>query len=103
MTTRSTLVLSRGNPKPDAIIEGDWKLVVNGPKAPTYDLYDLKADPAEAKDVAMGHPEIANRLYEKLQADTQAGFTRPGAEKLRDKKNAKAKITMASDVHESDI
>jgi arylsulfatase A-like enzyme len=105
-TSRSTLILSRGNPKPDAIIEGDWKLVANGPKAKTpYDLYDLKADPAEAKDVAKQHPEIAKRLQEKLAQDTQAGFTRAGAEKLRDKKNGKTdkQITLNQDVYESDI
>lgn len=86
-STRSTLVVSRGNPKPEAIIEGDWKLVVNGPKAPTpADLYNLKDDPAESKDVSMQHPEIAQSLSEKMAEATRAGFTRPGAERLREGK-----------------
>jgi arylsulfatase A-like enzyme len=112
-TTRTTLLVTGSKPAAEAIIEGDWKLVLDGARGGKKNtakkdafpgsLYNLKADPAEAKDVAKAHPEIAKRLYEKLVADSEAGFTRPGAEKLRDKKNAKAKITMASDVHESDI
>ncbi|MEN3940789.1 arylsulfatase [Prosthecobacter sp. SYSU 5D2] len=36
---------------------GDWKAVKNGPMSPT-ELYDLKTDLSESKDVAKDHPEL---------------------------------------------
>ncbi len=57
----------RGNDRePDwwprlAVREGDWKLVMNHDGS-RVELHDLVHDRAEAKDVAAGHPEVAERL-----------------------------------------
>ena len=40
---------------------GDWKAVRLGTKKP-IELYDLKADLAEAHDVAAEHPEVVQRF-----------------------------------------
>ncbi|HUQ72618.1 MAG TPA: arylsulfatase [Planctomycetaceae bacterium] len=40
-----------------AVRFGDWKAVKNGPKA-KVELYDLKTDAAESRDVAAKHPEV---------------------------------------------
>lgn len=82
---------------------GDWKLVerANAPEftavrnkrkgeqaakkkkaAPKKDeLYNLRDDPAETKDVAAKHPHIAARMKQALDAARDRGFTRPGAGK----------------------
>ncbi len=54
----------------EAVRHGDWKLQVadpvkkaDAPDAPfTPQLYDLKADVGEAKDVAADHPEVVKKL-----------------------------------------
>jgi arylsulfatase A-like enzyme len=67
-----------------AIREGRWKLVAGtgsgGRQAPRgkpfakpYQLYDLQLDLAEANDVAGDHPEIVERLTERLQRAIDAG------------------------------
>lgn len=68
---------------------GDWKLVTPGRGArinkstntelgndPKYQLYDLKTDPAERKNVAGENPEVVKQLVEKLNALKEAGRTR---------------------------
>jgi len=45
---------------------GDWKAVRHGLKKP-IELYDLKSDPAEAKDVAAQHPDVVRRFEEYLK------------------------------------
>jgi arylsulfatase A len=40
---------------------GDWKAVRNGKDGP-IELYDLKTDPGETRDVAAGHPGVVKRL-----------------------------------------
>jgi arylsulfatase A-like enzyme len=45
-----------------AAVEARWKWVQPGPAKGTPLLFDLEADPAEAKDVAALHPEEAERL-----------------------------------------
>ena len=83
-----------------ALREGDWKLVerVGAPKfehrnakkasvaakkaknAPQRDeLYNLREDPSETKDVAAAHPDIVRRLKAALVAARDQGATRPGA------------------------
>jgi arylsulfatase A len=45
---------------------GDWKAVRNGKNGP-IELYDLKADPGEKRDVAAGHPGVVKRFKEYLK------------------------------------
>jgi arylsulfatase A-like enzyme len=45
---------------------GDWKAVRHGLKKP-IELYDLKADPAEAHDVAAKHPDVVKRFEDYLR------------------------------------
>jgi arylsulfatase A-like enzyme len=44
-----------------AVRWGKWK-AVRPRAAPTWELYDLAADPGEAKDVAAGHPDVLARI-----------------------------------------
>ncbi len=90
-SARTSLMVSRGDPKPEAIIEGEWKLIrtgapkkagKNAAKTAGAELYNLKNDPAESQNVAAQHPDIVRKLQEKFAAQAAAGFTRPGAEKL---------------------
>jgi hypothetical protein len=46
-----------------AVREGKWKLLVNADGGGA-ELYDLAADPSEARDVAGDNPEIVQRLRE---------------------------------------
>ena len=80
-----------------AIRMGDWKLVerVGAPKfeprnakkaakkakaAGGHDeLYNLKADPAETKDVSAENPALVTQLKQALVLARDRGFTRPGA------------------------
>jgi arylsulfatase A-like enzyme len=67
-----------------AIRDGRWKLVAgNGsggrqqprgkPFQAPYQLFDLDSDLSETKDVAKQHPEIVQRLTEKLEGMRQRG------------------------------
>jgi arylsulfatase A-like enzyme len=73
------------------IREGNWKLelglgsggfsmpdeVTPAPDGPKGQLYDLRADPGELRNVWSEHPEIVERLTAKLKAAQSAGRTRP--------------------------
>jgi arylsulfatase A len=82
-----------------AIRMGDWKLIERT-GAPQFEhrnekkakkaaaaaaaarrdeLYNLKADPGETKDVAAEHPDLVAKLKAKLVEARDRGFTRPGA------------------------
>ncbi len=48
-------------------IEGDWKLIL--PKdGENPELYDLKTDPHERKNLAGGNPDVVKRLAERIEA-----------------------------------
>ena len=51
-----------------AIREGDWKLLIGGPRE--Y-LYDLSKDKEEKQNLITDHPEIAKQLRSKLKSWTQ--------------------------------
>lgn len=50
-----------------AIREGKWKLLINR-NGTHAELYDLEADRKETRDLAKSHPEVTNRLSEKVLA-----------------------------------
>ena len=55
-----------------AIRFGDWKAVRNRPKGP-IELYDLKADAGENRDIASAHPDLvakAETLIRSARVDT---------------------------------
>ncbi|MDB6026055.1 MAG: N-acetylgalactosamine-6-sulfatase [Verrucomicrobiales bacterium] len=59
------------SPSNQAIRFGDWKAVKNAPGA-AVELYDLKSDAAEQKDVAAAHPDLvekAVRLMKQARVD----------------------------------
>jgi arylsulfatase A len=83
-----------------AIRSGDWKLVerVDAPKfehrnakkaaqaskkaksAPKHDeLYNLKSDPSETKDVSAEHPDLVAKLHRQLNEARERGQTRSAA------------------------
>ena len=47
--------------------DGDWKAVRPAPGRPV-EVYDLRADPGEAHDVARDHPDVADRLARLLDS-----------------------------------
>ncbi|MCB9913760.1 MAG: sulfatase-like hydrolase/transferase [Planctomycetes bacterium] len=51
------------------VVDGRWKLI----QAPTRELYDLRADPHEAHDLAAQHPEVVEALQRRLD-DLRAGM-----------------------------
>jgi arylsulfatase A-like enzyme len=53
-----------------AIRRGDWKLLRPTPNAP-YELYNLKDDPFEKKDLAQAEPRVFRELAQALQAQLQ--------------------------------
>lgn len=55
-----------------ALIRGDWKLLQNSPYSP-LELYNLKDDPQETKNVLRQNPKIANELGAALRAHIQRG------------------------------
>ena len=78
--------LSNRGRRSEAIRDGDWKLVVQHPKAPAgtfqnsqLELFHIASDPREETDVVAENPETTARLHQKLRAwyaDTQRTATR---------------------------
>ena len=54
-----------------ALRAGDWKIVAAG-KESGWELYDLKTDPTETKNVAKDHPEKVRELAAEWQKQTDA-------------------------------
>lgn len=49
-----------------AVRKGDWKLVSHGKNA-AWELYNLKLDPTETKNLITQQPEIASELEDEFQ------------------------------------
>jgi arylsulfatase A-like enzyme len=67
-----------------AVRDGDWKLYRN-PDGSRTELYDLRSDLTQLNNVAEKHPDVVNRLSEKLLAwakDLPEGPRDPGAGKV---------------------
>ncbi len=50
-----------------AIISGDYKLVIDGDKETGIELFDLKKDVGETKNLAETHPEIVKELQQQMR------------------------------------
>lgn len=73
-----------------AIRFGDWKAVKNGPSAPV-ELYDLKTDSAETKDLVKANPEMAAKAVALMKEAHVDDPNWPMAEK-RATENRKGKV-----------
>lgn len=73
-----------------AIRFGDWKAVKNGPSAPV-ELYDLKTDSAETKDLAKANPEMVAKAVALMKEAHVDDPNWPMAEK-RATENRKGKV-----------
>jgi arylsulfatase A len=69
-----------------ALRQGPWKLIERLPRSrrnqqtseeTTYQLYNLKNDPAEENDLVEQHPEIVQRLTQLLNTYRDQGYSRP--------------------------
>ena len=65
-----------------AIRRGDWKALRLKP-AEGLELYDLKTDPGEAKDMAAQHPEIVARIEEIMRASRTESNEWPSVQPLQ--------------------
>lgn len=52
---------------PRAILDNRYKLVVDGTRTSGRELFDVRADPAEKKNLIATHPEVASRLERELR------------------------------------
>jgi len=56
----------------EALISGDWKIIQDSPFAP-IELYNIKTDPLETKDLAKVYPDITKKLAKALRVNIQRG------------------------------
>lgn len=52
---------------PRAIVDNRYKLVVDGERGSGRELFDLRRDPAEKKNIIAAHPDVAARLEQQLR------------------------------------
>jgi arylsulfatase A-like enzyme len=62
-----------------AIRQGDWKLIVSLPNETKTELFNLREDPGETKNVTTDYPEKTDALRDLLQAYAKRGSSRPDA------------------------
>ena len=60
----------------EALIRGDWKLIQDSPFQP-LELYNLKSDPQESRNVILDEPVIARELAASLRKHIQNGGQTP--------------------------
>lgn len=80
----------KNNPERHAIIEGDYKLIANGPGV-SYSLFNLKQDPGEEKDLSKKEPakfDEMKALYKKTWESIEV-IEPYGGMKLRSGKTAR--------------
>lgn len=75
---RESLVHQSGNPNALAVRKGDWKYIPNeGKKKFGPELFNLKDDPTELKNLAAEKPELVKELAALLKSIQDAPATRP--------------------------
>jgi arylsulfatase A-like enzyme len=74
--TRREGGLAYGGKSYEALIRGEWKLLQNDPYSP-LELYNLKEDPQERKNVIQQNPRIARELQTALRLHVQRGGATP--------------------------
>ena len=74
--TRREGGLNYGGKAYHALRKGDWKLLQNSPYQP-LELYNLKMDPAESRDMAQTEPEILKEMNGLLMKYIQEGGKTP--------------------------
>jgi arylsulfatase A-like enzyme len=68
--------LAYGGKSYEAILRGDWKLLQNDSYSP-LELYNLKEDPQEMRNLASTHKKVFNELVAALRAHVQRGGATP--------------------------
>ena len=76
-------LINHGSAGRFAITEGDWKLIMPHRETKT-ELYNLKADPSEKKNIAAQHADVVRSLRERLTRIVATGRTTPGAPQSND-------------------
>ena len=68
--------LAYGGKSYEALIRGDWKLMQNNPYSP-LELYNLKDDPQETRNLASSEKKVFSELAAALRAQIQRGGSVP--------------------------
>jgi choline-sulfatase len=63
--------------RPRSIVSGQYKLIHNTKRNKGYELYDLRADPGEQRDLSKRQPDVFDRLKTELSAWERKVSNRP--------------------------